>query len=76
MSKNRVRCRIIKRTECDGTIRYVIQQKHFLFWWVWVSTWVYSSYGARRENYFDSLDEAKYNLCYFDGTKAVVEVIE
>jgi len=54
---------------------YVIQQKHFLFKWWWVDAWVNSSSGASCQDSFDSLEEAKNNLCYFDNTKVKEKVI-
>jgi hypothetical protein len=60
--------RIIKRTNPDGRVKFIIQQKHFLFRWWWVDAWVNSLDGAWCNDDFDSLEEAKANLCYFDGT--------
>ena len=67
--------RIIKRTGVDGRIKYVIQQRHFLFRWWWVDAWVNSSSGASCNDSFDSMNEAKRNLCYFDSSKPVDEII-
>ena len=67
--------RIVKREGVDGRISYVIQQKHFLFRWWWVDAWVNSSCGASCQDYFDTQEEAKDNLCYFDGTKTIDKVI-
>jgi len=59
------KCRIVKRTEVDGHVGYVIQQKQFIVFWVdWVDMWRY-----------DTLEEAKKNLCYFDGTEPKDEVV-
>ncbi len=69
-------CRIVKRTNVDKRISYVIQQKHFLFRWWWVDAWINSSCGAYCQDYFDSLEETKNNLCYFNGSKAVDVVLE
>jgi len=60
--------RIIERTSVDGRISFVIQQKHFLFKWWWVDAWINSGCGAACEDNFSTLDEAKRNLCYFDGS--------
>lgn len=64
--------RIIKRTNPDGRVRFVIQQKHFLFRWWWVDAWVNCS--SCTDN-FDTLEEAQDNLCYFDGTGWKEEVV-
>ena len=68
--------RIIKRTSPDGIVQYIIQQKHFLFWWQWVDAWINSWSGADCRDAFDTLKEAQDNLCYFDGTSCVDVVIE
>jgi len=70
----RGKARIIKRTGPDGKESYVIQQRHFLFRW-WVDAWINSSCGAACRDYFDTLDEALENLCYFDGTPSREEVV-
>ena len=67
--------RIIKRTTPDGRIRYVIQQKHFLFRWWWVDAWLNSPSGADCTDSFNTIEEAKENLCYFDGTETKEEVV-
>ena len=64
-----MKARIIKRTSPGGDISYVIQQKHFLFRWLWVDAWVNSLSGASCEDSFSTLEEAQKNLPYFDGTK-------
>ena len=61
--------RIIERTYPDGFKEYVIQQKHFLFRWLWVDAWINSSAGASCRYSWPTLEEAKANLCFFDGTK-------
>ena len=67
--------RIVMKTFPNGNRRYVIQQKHFLFRWMWVDAWANSfSVGVRYS--FPTLEEAKQNLCYFDDTKTKIEVIE
>jgi len=67
--------RIIERTNPDRRVRYVIQQKHYLFRWWWVDAWINSSSGAYCTDSFDTLEEARENLCYFDGTKASERVV-
>ena len=61
-------CRIVERTHVDEQIAFVIQQKHFLFRWWWVDAWINSPCGASCQDSFSSLEEAKKNLCYFDGS--------
>lgn len=71
-----MKTRIIERTGPEGSRCYVIQQKHFLFRWWWVDAWVNSLDGASCRDSFSTLDEARANLCYFDGTKTVDKVVE
>jgi hypothetical protein len=70
-----MKTRIVKRTNVDGIVEYVIQQTHFIFWWWWVDAWINSSAGACCTDSFNTLEEAKKNLCYFDGTSAVDEIV-
>jgi len=69
------KARIIKRTGPSGRVQYIIQQKHGLFWWWWIDAWLNSLSAAACRDNFDTLDEAKKNLCYFDGTKSKEEVV-
>jgi len=69
------KCRIVKRTHVDGKVAYVIQQTHFLFRWWWVDAWINSSCGAACNDSFCSLELAKKNLCYFDGSQHVDEAV-
>lgn len=69
------KCRIIERTNVDGRISYVIQQRHFLFRWWWVDAWINSDDGAACKDSFSTLEEAQKNLCYFDGCKCVERVV-
>lgn len=69
------KCRIIKRVHVDGRIEYVIQQKHFLFPFWWVDAWLNSSDGASCKDNFQTLDEAKKHLCFFDGSKCKDTVV-
>lgn len=71
-----VKCRIIERTNVDGTIKYVIQQKHFLFFWCWVDAWLNSWNGAACNDSFSTLEEAQKNLCHFNGSKVTERVID
>ena len=68
--------RIIERTNVDGRIEYVIQQRHFLFKWWWVDAWINSWCGAACQDSFSTLEEAKSNLCYFDESKPKEKVVE
>jgi hypothetical protein len=70
-----VKARIVQRTGPTGKVRFVIQQKHFLFRWWWVDAWINSSCGACCQDSFDSIEEAMMNLPYFDDSKATEEVI-
>lgn len=67
--------RIIKRTFPDGRVEFTIQQRHFLFFWLWVDAWINSSSGASCVDSFSTLEEAQKNLCYFDGSKCSEEEI-
>ena len=59
--------RIVERTLCDGAIVYDIQQQHFLFRW-WSDARICARWTIPGLDIFDTLDEAKKNLCCFDGT--------
>ena len=65
--------RIVKRTNVDGRVEFVIQQRHFLFRWWWVDAWVNNDVSTRCS--FTTLEQAKKNLCYFDGSKVKQEII-
>ena len=67
--------RIIERTCLDGRVKFVIQQPHFLFRWQWVDGWVNSWCGAYCVDSFDTLEKAKANLRYFDGSKCKERVM-
>jgi len=68
--------RIVKRTYLDNSVKYVIQQRHFLFKFWWVDAWINSLLGAMCNDSFKTLEEAEANLCYFDGSKPIDEVVE
>ena len=70
MSKN---VRIIERKMPDGRIEFTIQQRHFLFRWWWVDAWM--NEGVECTDSFDTLEEAKKNLCYYDGSKCRERVV-
>jgi len=68
--------RIVKRECVDGRVIYVIQQRHFVFRWWWVDAWVNSGCREACKYYFDSHEEAKKNLCYFDGSTSKDTVLK
>lgn len=70
-----MKVRIIERENPDGRIQYIIQQKHHLFRWWWVDAWINSLCGADCRDYFDTLEEAKKNLCYFNGLECKEKVV-
>ena len=69
-----MKARIVKRTHVDERISYVIQQRHFLFRWWWVDAWV--NRGPECNDSFSTLKEAEQNLCYWDGSVTIDEIIE
>lgn len=70
-----IKTRIINRVAPDKRVKYVIQQKHFLFRWWWVDAWINSLAGAACQDSFDSFDAARTNLCYFDGTQTKETIV-
>jgi hypothetical protein len=70
-----MKARIIERTMPDGRVEFVIQQRHFLFFWWWVDAWVNSSCGAACQDSWSTLEEARSNFCRFDGTKLKERVV-
>lgn len=64
MKKNR----IVKREFPDGTFKYVIQLKHWLFPWKWVDGWR-AQMDPHAKDSFHTLEEAKKGLSKFDGAK-------
>lgn len=69
--------RIIKRTSVDGFEHWIIQKKHFFWWFDADSSNIYrfSNQYIPRTNWYKSLEEAKKNLCYFDGSRPKDEVV-
>lgn len=63
--------RIVKRTHLTERVTYVIQRKHWLLFWLWMDAW--DSPFLQYE--FSSLDKAKENLRFFDGSGDVDEVV-
>jgi hypothetical protein len=66
--------RIIKEIYPDGETAYIIQQKHFLFFWWWVAASINNASSYCNDSFL-TLEEAKKNLCYFNGTKTKKEII-
>lgn len=66
-------CRIVERQHVDGMITYVIQQRHFLFRWWWVDAWMNNDVSTKDE--FNTAEEARKHLCYFDKSKCIDTVI-
>ena len=67
--------RIVERTHLDGSITYTIQHKHFLFRWLWVDASINHWDGGYLQNTWDTLEEAKNNLPFFDGSKGKQKVV-
>lgn len=78
-----MKARIVENTLPSGRKSYTIQQRHFIFRWLWVPAWVNawvnawgnSLDGAACNDTWNTLEEAKDNLCWFDGTKTKRRVI-
>ena len=73
VNQNKMTARIVKRTMPDGRVIFTIQQRHFLFFWWWVDAWMNNDVSTTDS--FSTFEEAKKNLCYFDGTKVKQEII-
>lgn len=69
------KARIIERTAPDGSKTFVIQQRHFLFRWMWVDAWINSWAGASCNDSFPTLEAAEKMLCFFDGTPVQERVV-
>jgi hypothetical protein len=67
--------RIVERTGKDGSITYTIQHRYFLFplWWVDACVGLWD--GGYLQNTWDTLEEAKANLPFFDGTRVKQKVV-
>lgn len=70
-----MKVRIIERTNPDGKVQYVIQQKHLLFRWWWVDACMNAFDYINCKDYFNSLEEAQKSLCYFDGSECKEKVV-
>ena len=68
-----MKARIVKRTNVDGTVTFVIQQKHFLFSWRWVDACINNEIGVET---FPTLEQAQKHLCYFDGSEIKEEIVK
>ncbi len=58
--------RIVERTKVSGKKVYVIQMKHYIYWFWWVDA---SMNLFDRNCIFDTFEDALLNVRYFDGTK-------
>lgn len=63
-----MKARIIERIAPNGEKVYIIQQRHWLFSWWWKDVSLNSGISFLKQDYFPTLEEAKKNLCFFDGT--------
>lgn len=70
------KARIVEHTHPNGSIEYIIQQKHHIFFWRWVDAWYNSSEPFIDRTTFSTLEEAKKSLCFFDGTKHKEVVVD
>ena len=52
-----MKTRIIKRTNVDNEVSYVVQQPHFLFRWCWTDAWINSPCGTCCTDSFSTLQE-------------------
>lgn len=68
------KARIIEETYPDGSIKFIIQQKHFLFFWWWVAASL-NYFWLNRMDVFSTQEDAKKNLYKFNGTKTVSRVV-
>lgn len=69
-----MKARIVEIIRPDGEVRYQIQQKHWLFRWMWVGVGC-NSWETYVQDTYSTLKEAKKNLCWYDGTKSKRRVI-
>ena len=65
------KCRIVERTNIDGSLTYVIQTRHLILRWLWQD----GSLSSFRPYTYECLEDAQKNLCYFDGTRNKDRVI-
>lgn len=69
------KARILKITDFDGKVSYEIQQRHFLWKWLWVNACENFPEGVSGPTWFDDYEKAKEHLIYFNGTKKMKEVM-
>ncbi len=74
LSKNMKKTRIVKITFPDSSVRYQIQQRHFLFKWWWVPAWV-NSCNPWVEDTFRTLEEANKHIYLFEKPHCKIEVV-
>lgn len=67
-------CRIIERIDIDGRHEYVIQKKLWIFGWRWcdAANWT----NTYKSDTYKTIEDARRNLCHFDGSKPREFVIE
>lgn len=58
--------RIIERTYGDGTVKFILQQKYFLFPFIWVDANINSR--EYIQTHFKTLEEAVKMVPYIDGS--------
>lgn len=68
------KARIIKRTNPIGEVEFVIQQRFFIFFWIWVDAWLNNGIDTVFE--FKTLNEAEDSLWKFDGSKYTEEIVK
>ena len=69
-----MKARIVEVTAPDGHKFWVIQQRHWLFKWWWVGASM-NSWNPYATDTFRTLEQAKENLCWYDGTKSKIKVV-
>lgn len=67
--------RIVRREMPDGSVEFVVQQKHLLFRWRWVDAWRNGLFSSAYPSSWPTLAEAQKNLWMFDGTKPRESVV-
>lgn len=71
-----MRCRIVKREGVCGDVNFVIQQKHWLFRWMWADAWENSWAGAACNDSYPTFEIAEHHLCHFDGSICTDTVVK
>lgn len=70
-----MKARIVEITRPDGQVVYQIQQKHWLLRWIWVGVGC-NSWDTYVQDTYSCLEDAKKQLCWYDGTKNKYRVLE